>query len=247
MKELLSLLKQSSYTVAFTGAGVSTLAGISDFRGRNGLYNRKDIDAEKIFDISYFRQDPSYFYIKSRDFIYNLSEKTPALVHTELARLENLGIIKAVITQNIDLLHQKAGSKRVIELHGSPSIHHCLSCGKSYGFEIIAKLVREEEIPRCEKCGGIIKPDITFFGEMLPMKAFEEALEESSKAGLMLVLGSSLTVYPAASIPVNTLSHGGDLVIVNDMETPLDGKAHLRYRDLEEVFAFINKELPAGF
>ena len=243
MQRFIEVLKKSSYAVAFTGAGVSTLAGIADFRGKKGLYNQKDIDADKIFDITYFKKDPSYFYTKSKDFIYNLSDKTPALVHAELARLEKCGILKAIITQNIDLLHQKAGSKRVIEIHGTPLNHRCLSCGKSYDFDTIAVLVKKGIVPECSDCGGIIKPDITFFGEMLPAEALEAAFRESEKADLMLVLGSSLAVYPAAAIPRNTIKAGGNLVIVNDMETYLDDEALLKYRDLEDVFVYINKNL----
>ena len=185
----------------FTGAGVSTLAGIKDFRGKDGLYKTAGEDAEKIFDIDYFHKKPSFYYKAAKNFIYNLDQKEPAIVHTELARLEKMGIVKAVITQNIDLLHQKAGSKKVIEVHGSPEIHRCLSCGKIYKFDEIARIVQEDKVPQCS-CGGIIKPDITFFGESLPALAVDEAISEASKADLMLVLGSTLVVYPAASFPV---------------------------------------------
>ena len=243
MKELLSLLRSSEYTVAFTGAGVSTLAGIADFRGKNGLYNRKDIDPERIFDLGYFKKDPSYYYSHSRDFIYNLEEKIPALVHTELARWEKAGLLKAVITQNIDLLHQKAGSERVIEVHGSPEPHRCLSCGKVFTFAEISETVKKGCTPACGDCGGSIKPDITFFGEMLPEKALNDAIREASNAQVMLVLGSTLVVYPAASIPMYTVRSGGKLVIVNDMETSLDNQAHLRYSDLSEVFTFLHTAL----
>lgn len=241
MERFVNLLKNSKYCVVFTGAGVSTLAGIRDFRGKNGLY--KTEDAEKIFDIDYFRRDPSFYYKSAKNFIYNLDEKEPAIVHTELARLEKLGIVKAVITQNIDLLHQKAGSKKVIEVHGSPSFHRCLKCGKTFGFKKIAETVQGGGVPKCDKCGGIIKPDITFFGEALPYLAVEEAIKESSKADLMVVLGSTLVVQPAASFPVYAVRHGGKLVIVNNMPTPLDYAAELRYEDLGEVFKFISENI----
>lgn len=243
MEHLIKLLKEAKSAVAFTGAGVSTLSGISDFRGKNGLYNRRDIDAGKLFDIGYFHRDPSYYYLKSKNFIYNLEAKTPSIVHTELARLEELGIVKAVITQNIDLLHQKGGSKRIIEVHGSPIVHHCLSCGKSWGYEEIASMVQQDIVPTCDVCGGKVKPDITFFGEALPGRAVEEAVELAEKADVMLVLGSSLTVQPAASFPVYTLRNGGKLVIVNDMDTPLDSSAELLFKDLKEVFTYIHENL----
>jgi NAD-dependent deacetylase len=244
MDQLINLLKQSRFCVAFTGAGASTLSGISDFRGENGLYTRTDIDANKIFDINYFRRDPSYYYSKTKDFIYNLEEKEPSIVHTELARLEKKGIVKAVITQNIDLLHQKGGSERVVEVHGSPLVHRCLSCGKTWSFDEIAAIVQKDIIPSCDECGGTIKPDITFFGEALPFRAVEEAVQLSEQADLMLVLGSSLTVQPAASFPVYTLRSGGKLVIVNNMETPLDDQAELCFSDLNEVFTYIRDLLP---
>ena len=243
MEHLCTLIKESSFCVAFTGAGVSTLSGIADFRGRKGLYRRKDIDADRIFEITYFKRDPAYYYLKSKDFIYNLSEKTPSIVHTELARMEELGYVKAVITQNIDLLHQKAGSKRVIEVHGTPEVHRCLSCGKTWSFEEIARTVQQDIVPFCDECGGIIKPDITFFGESLPPDAVEEAVELSTRADLMLVLGSSLVVQPAASFPIYTLQNGGKIVIVNYMETPLDGSAELICDDLEEVFTRLSEKL----
>ncbi|MBN2048838.1 MAG: NAD-dependent deacetylase [Spirochaetales bacterium] len=243
MHRLVEMIQSSSYCVAFTGAGVSTLAGISDFRGKQGLYKQEDIDADRIFDIGYFRKDPSYYYLKSKDFIYNLDKKTPALVHTELARLEEAGYIKAVITQNIDLLHQKAGSKRVIEVHGSPGIHRCLSCGRTWDFADIAALVQQGTVPFCDDCGGIIKPDITFFGEQLPAQALEEAFSLAASADLMIILGSTLLVQPAASIPLYTRRNNGNLVIVNNMETPLDPYAALRYSDLGEVFSYLGEHL----
>lgn len=243
MERLVKLLRDSKSAVAFTGAGVSTLSGIADFRGKNGLYTRRDIDAGKLFDIGYFHRDPSYYYMKSKDFIYNLEEKTPSIVHTELARLEEMGILKAVITQNIDLLHEKAGSKRIVEVHGSPLTHRCLSCGKSWDFEEIAEMVRRDIVPSCDACGGLVKPDITFFGEALPAAAVEEAIELSEQADVMLVLGSSLTVQPAASFPVYSLQNGGKLVVVNNMDTPLDDRAELTYSDLLEVFSYLHGHL----
>jgi NAD-dependent deacetylase len=239
LDRLAGMIWESRFCTAFTGAGVSTLAGIADFRGKNGLYTRPDIDAERIFDISFFKKDPSYYYLKSRDFIYDLDDKSPGIVHTELARLERLGILKGIVTQNIDLLHQKAGSKNVVELHGTPSVHRCLSCGKTWSFAEIARLVREGIVPRCDACGGIVKPDITFFGEMLPAGALEAGFDLASRSDLMLVLGSTLLVQPAASVPLYTLRNGGKIVIVNNMETPLDSRAALLFHDLEEVFGYL--------
>jgi len=233
---LSDLLSQAKHAVVLTGAGISTLSGIPDFRGVGGLYARKDIDAGKLFDIDYFRRDPSYYYKHSKDFLYNLDEKEPNLVHTALARLEQKGIIHAVITQNIDLLHQKAGSQKVLELHGSPEEHYCMKCGKTWNFEEIAAQVRQDRIPVCDKCGGIVKPRIVFFGEGLPEYALTEAEREARAADLMLVLGTSLTVYPAAAVPEITLRCGGRIAIINRDPTHLDHAACWTGKDLKKEF-----------
>ena len=239
MKELIELLKQKKLISSFTGAGISTFSGIRDFRGINGLYN--DEDADKIFDLNYFMNDPSFYYRKSKNFIYDLEVKTPGIVHEMLANLEANGKMKTVITQNIDLLHQKAGSSDVIEVHGSPSIHRCLSCGKTYLYEDIAQIVQSDIIPKCDICGGIIKPDITFFGESLPANAVDRAFNVAAASDLMLVLGSSLVVQPAASIPLETVRYGGKIVIVNNMPTPLDNYAWKHFSDLEDFCENIMK------
>jgi NAD-dependent deacetylase len=241
-KVLFEKIKSAKHCTALTGAGVSTLSGIRDFRGKNGLYN--DVDAEKIFDINYFENDPSFYYKASQELIYNIDEKSPSIVHQVLAELEKRGFLKALITQNIDLLHTKAGSVKVIEIHGSPKTHYCLRCaGVRMSFDEAAAIVRSGELPKCPKCGRVLKPAITFFGESLPIDALREATEESQKSDLMLVLGTSLTVYPAASMPQYTLSRGGEIVIVNNMPTPLDSRAAMRYDDLGEVFSALNSIL----
>ncbi|GHT83772.1 NAD-dependent protein deacetylase [Spirochaetia bacterium] len=265
--QLFQRICAAKYFVTLTGAGVSTLSGIRDFRGKNGLYNDPGPtgaeDAEKIFDIDYFHTDPSFYYKASADFIYNVNEREPSIVHKTLARLEAKGFLKSLITQNIDLLHQKGGSKRVIEIHGSPSVHYCLNCsnlsrveaanqsfdaaagpgvtlpendGDLMGYDEVAALVKAGELPRCKKCGKVLKPAITFFGESLPVRALQAAESDASRADLMLVLGTTLTVYPAAAIPQITQRRGGDLVIVNNMETPMDRYAVMKFEDLGEVF-----------
>ncbi|MDR0555361.1 MAG: NAD-dependent deacetylase [Treponema sp.] len=248
------MITGARYMTALTGAGVSTLSGIRDFRGKNGLY--QDMDAEKIFDIGYFIKDPSFYYKAAGSFIYNLHEKEASVVHTTLGVMEEKGLLKALITQNIDLLHQKGGSRCVIEIHGSPSVHYCRHCSDIteveelaaekkddilpgadlMGFEEAAALVKAGQLPRCGKCGGALKPAITFFGENLPARALREAEAAARQTDLMLVLGTSLTVYPAASLPQLTLREGGRIIIVNDMPTPLDRHATLRFEDLGSVF-----------
>ena len=235
LKELYEKISRAGHCTAFTGAGVSTLSGIRDFRGKNGLYN--DVDAEKIFDIGYFKKDPSLYYKAASDLIYSVDEKKPSVVHIVLAELEKRGFLKAIITQNIDLLHTRAGSARVIEVHGSPKIHHCLSCtGINMPFDEAVAIVRRGEMPECPKCKRVLKPAITFFGENLPVDALMEATKEAEKSDLMLVLGTSLSVFPAAAMPQYTLRHGGEIVIVNNMSTSLDSYALFHFDDLEEVF-----------
>jgi len=245
MELITRFIKESRYCIALTGAGISTLSGIRDFRGKDGIYNagkNEDYDPELIFDLDYFRKDPSLYYNATRDLIYNLHTKKPSIVHLELARLESVGIIKAVITQNIDMLHSKAGSKNVIELHGSPMVHRCMSCDKVFNYDQICNIVQSGEVPKCDECRGVIKPDIIFFGEMLDAEKLNKAVLEASRADLILVLGSSLVVQPAASLPLYTREHGS-LVIVNDMPTPLDEIAEARYDDLERVFTVLRENI----
>ncbi|MDR2468813.1 MAG: NAD-dependent deacetylase [Spirochaetaceae bacterium] len=235
VEELYAKLCAAKHAVAFTGAGVSTLSGIRDFRGKNGLYH--EIDAEKMFDIDYFEQDPTFYYQSAGTFIYNADEYPASIVHTTLARLETCGLIKTVITQNVDFLHQKGGSTRVIEVHGSPAIHYCLHCpGIRVTFEEAARIVQAGGFPRCPSCNRILKPAITFFGEALPLDALRAAHAEAEACDLMLVLGTSLTVHPAADIPDSALRRGADIVIINNMPTPLDSAASLKFDELGPVF-----------
>jgi len=251
-QQLFEKISRAKHCTAFTGAGVSTLSGIPDFRGKDGLYNKTGnedepgdyIDAEKIFDIDYFVKDPSLYYKASYSLIYELEKRKPSIVHTALAALEQRGILKAVITQNIDLLHEKAGSVNVIEIHGSPKVHYCLRCaGVQMPFAQVAAIVQSGALPDCPNCGKVLKPAITFFGEALPMNAMRDAMAEAQKSDLMLVLGTSLTVYPAASLPQYTVRQGGEIVIVNNMPTPLDNMAAFRFDDLENVFEAIQQSL----
>lgn len=238
LDELVALIKDAKHCVAFTGAGISTLAGIKDFRGKDGLY--KQPETAQMFDIDVFHREPEIYYRLAKDFIYGLEEKQPAIVHSVLAKWEKVGIIKAVITQNIDLLHQKAGSVNVLEVHGSPATHTCQSCGARVPFSDVVAVARTGAVPHCKKCGGVLKPDITFFGEALPFKALTESERQARAADLMLVLGSSLTVYPAAALPEITFRSGGKLVIVNEQPTGLDHYAELCFTDLAETFEFLN-------
>lgn len=232
---LIDLIESSSSITAFTGAGVSTLSGVRDFRGKNGLYN--DEDADRIFDGEWFRRDPSIYYRAAKELIYGLDRLQPSIVHRVLAAMEQAGKLNGgVITQNIDLLHERAGSRKIMEIHGSPFYHHCMSCGKRYTFDEVIPKVRKDTVPHCDECGGVLKPEITFFGESLPQKALSDAVDSASRADLLLVLGSTLLVQPAASLPMYTLRNGGRVVIINNMSTPIDMYAELLLYDLQEVF-----------
>lgn len=235
--ELYDLLLSSTNTVAFTGAGVSTASGIRDFRGKHGIYNDtfEGYRVEELFGIDLFRSDPSIFYRWARDFVYALDAFHPCTVHRVLAKLEQSNLLRAVVTQNIDRLHTLAGSRHVFEVHGSPSLHHCLSCSRPAPYDVIAPIVRRGETPRCP-CGGVYKPDIVFYGEPLPEDVFSGALEACLQADLCLVLGSSLTVQPAARLPEEAYRCGARLVIVNDTPTPLDRLALLHFDDLTDTF-----------
>lgn len=268
--DLYGLMKLAKRCVALTGAGVSTLSGIRDFRGKNGLYMDRELDAQKMFDITYFMRDPAFYY-RTATFLYDTEGIEPSIVHTTLARLEERGLLKAVVTQNVDALHQRGGSARVLEVHGSPAVHYCMRCGDQgraeelalgglgvkvpagsgmMNFFDVVKTLRAGGLPKCEKCGAVLKPAITFFGEALPQMTFHAAVHEASHADLLLCLGTSLTVHPAAGLPEYTLRAGGKVVIVNNQPTPLDSHAAMRFSELGEVFerlaALIQAEKESG-
>ena len=235
--QLLQLLRSSKRLVAFTGAGVSTLSGLRDFRGPQGLY--KDVDADKIFDLETFHQDPDFFYQHTWEMLYQ-EQAQPSLVHNLLSEWERQGRLLSVITQNIDRLHTRAGSQKVREVHGSPETHHCLVCGREYSFSVVkAELMRQRTVsnklsaPRCS-CGGVLKPDITFFGESLPEAAWEAAWNDVLQADLFLLLGSSLVVQPAGQLP-RMIKPSTPLIIINQGQTPLDSRATFRADDLVQT------------
>ena len=231
---LIDAIRAARTPVFFTGAGVSTLCGIPDFRGPDGIY--RDRDAARMFDIDLFDEDPSFFYRHADRLVYGNDETKPGPVHEALVALQKAGRSAGVITQNIDGLHERAGSSPVFAVHGTAALHHCRKCGDAKTFAEIQAMRAgvPGAVPRCAKCGGVYKPDITFFGEMLPEAAFEGAIRLASRADLIVVLGSSLTVQPAAFIPHHTLRNGGRMAIVNRGETPSDGLAFFRADDLAE-------------
>lgn len=218
--ELQNMIDESEYIVFFGGAGVSTESGIKDFRSKDGLYNMKyKYPVEMMLSSKMFYEETEEFYKFYKDKMNCLNAK-PNITHKYLKNLEDKGKLKAIITQNIDGLHSKAGNKNVYEIHGNIMKNHCLRCGKEYD----AKYVFESaDVPKCS-CGGVIKPDVVLYGEMLP-KCFEEAIFKVQKADMMIVAGSSLLVSPANSLV--DIFQGKYLVIINNEETPYDNKANL--------------------
>ena len=238
MKKLIEAIENAKCVGCLTGAGVSTLCGIPDFRGPQGLY--KQPNAERIFDIDWFDRDPSVYYNGCAELVYGLDKFLPGPVHKALKHLEDKGKLAGIATQNIDMLHQKAGSSNVYEVHGSPILHHCRRCGDEKTFEEIMAMLKGGGIPKCT-CGGAYKPDITFFGESLPEEVFRSAQELAIRSDVFLVLGTSLTVFPAAGLPRLTLQAGGKVFIVNGQPTSIDDYAAGVYRDLAEFAEAILK------
>ena len=232
IETLKSWIEQAHRAVFFGGAGVSTESGIPDFRSVDGLYHQKfDYPPETIISRSFFDRRPEEFFKFYREKMLPLGFE-PNVTHRVLARLEQEGHLAAVVTQNIDGLHQKAGSRRVFELHGSVLRNHCMRCGRAYP----ATFIRDcPGVPRCD-CGGIVKPDVVLYEEPLDEKTLTGAIKAISRADLLIVGGTSLTVYPAAGL---LRYYGGDrLVLINRDETPYDNEASLvLHESLGEVFS----------
>ena len=229
------LLSNSKHAIAFTGAGISTPSGIPDFRSpQSGLWNTSD--PYKVASIWAFKNSPKDFFDWIRPLAINSESAKPNSAHLALAQLENLGVIKSVITQNIDGLHHKAGSQHVLELHGTAQTATCPSCGKKHEREYFHKRITSgDEFPKCLDCGRIIKPDVVLFGEELPQDTWSDAHQECLLADLVLVAGSSLEVSPASSLPEIALMNGALLIINNLGQTFLDEKANVLLRvDVEQ-------------
>ena len=227
VQKLAEMLERARYAVALTGAGVSTESGIPDFRSPgSGLWAQ--VDPLKVASVEGFRRDPRGFYEFWRWRFAKLTEAEPNVTHRVLAQLEKKGLLKAVITQNIDGLHTQAGSKRVLEVHGSYTRGVCVECREVYPIEEVFHKVEAstEGVPRCDRCGGLLKPDVVLFGELLP-PAFQEAELEVLKCDLLLALGSSLEVYPVAGLVPQAKARGARLAILNRDPTDFDSMADL--------------------
>ena len=221
------MIRDARSVVALTGAGISVPSGIPDFRTPGkGLWEK--VDPMEVAHIDAFHRDTKGFWSFYRPRFADLDGKLPNPAHMALAELEHRGLLQAVVTQNIDRLHSKAGSDRVIEVHGSIATSSCTTCASKYPLETVGELFDEDGIATCACCMGKVKPDVVLFGELLPEAAMAEAQELCAAADLLLCVGSSLEVYPVAGLPELTLASGGRIAIVTKGPTPYDGEACLR-------------------
>jgi len=230
-EELNEIIKNSSHIVFFGGAGVSTESGIPDFRSKDGLYNQHDVrfDAytpEYLLSINCLEDEPKVFYEFYRQKL-NVDGIEPNAAHKKLALMEQEGKLDGIITQNIDGLHQKAGSANVQEIHGSTLRNYCARCRKKYPADYIFKC--EEQIPKCKICGGVIRPDVTLYGESLPSKAWENSVNLIARADCLIIGGTSLVVNPAASLAY--YFRGENLIIINRDATAADRMAKLVFHE----------------
>lgn len=235
IEQIVEIIKNSDNVVFFGGAGVSTESGIPDFRSVDGLYNQKyDYPPETILSHTFYRRKTSEFYRFYRDKMI-IQDAKPNVIHTALARLEEEGKVKAVITQNIDGLHQLAGSKEVLELHGSVHRNYCEECGKFFDAQYI---LDSKDVPKCDVigCGGGVKPDVVLYEEGLDDETLRKSIEYIRKADVLIVGGTSLAVYPAAGLI--DYYRGNKLVLINKSATPRDSVADYIYQgSLSNVFS----------
>ncbi|HXZ98618.1 MAG TPA: NAD-dependent deacylase, partial [Candidatus Acidoferrum sp.] len=206
--------------VAFTGAGISAESGLGTFRGRDGLWSR--YDPAEVASIESFKRDPRKFWKFAREIGWIFLNAKPNAAHMALAELEAMKRLDSVITQNVDGLHQRAGSKHVVEIHGNVGRMICTRCSASCATEKIINRIEREDVPTCERCGGPLKPDIILFGEPLPERAFEQALKKVRSADLLLAVGTSLEVYPAATLPEIAKKNGAKVVSIDSERTAWD-------------------------
>jgi NAD-dependent deacetylase len=243
----ISHLRRAKHAVALTGAGISTPSGIPDFRSpRSGLWER--YDPAEVASIYGFRHNPERFYDWIRPLVHTILEAQPNPAHIALARLERIGKLKCVITQNIDMLHTQAGSQIVFELHGHLREATCIHCFEVYPAKpFIDAFLESGQIPTCPACGHILKPNVILYGEQLPTQALIPAQREARLCDAMLVAGSSLEVYPAAELPVIARQGGASLIFVNLSETPIDSLAEIViHEDVADVLPHIVSALEDG-
>jgi NAD-dependent deacetylase len=243
-RQLARLLSEARSAVALTGAGISVPSGIPDFRSPgSGIWEK--VDPMEVATIDAFRRDPARFWSFYRPRFAALGDKRPNPAHKALVELEGQGLLDAVITQNVDRLHRKAGARRVVEVHGSIESSSCTSCASSWRLDEVEALFDDDGVATCPTCCGYVKPDVVLFGEMLPADAMAEAQALAQGADLLLCVGSSLEVYPVAGLPQLTLAGGGALAIVTKGPTPYDDEAAVRMEgdvveDLAAVLAALD-------
>jgi len=235
VKKLYELIINAKNCVILTGAGISTLSGIRDFRSEDGLYSEYNV--EEIFNIGYFMLDPTMFWQYAKNF--DISKYEPNVVHNVITKLQQKGLVKQIITQNIDRLHQKSGSADILEAHGSFDNYYCTRCSQIPVFTndsaFIMSIVNNDLTPVCSSCGGLIKPGITFFGECMP-ESFTQITEVINNCDLLICLGTSLEVFPIANLPGVVLENKGKIVIVNKQKTRYDRYATVKLDDLKSTF-----------
>jgi NAD-dependent deacetylase len=223
---LAELIRRRGPAVVLTGAGISTESGIPDFRSPTGIWAR--YDPQEYATLEAFRADPvkiwNFYALRFRA----LTEAEPNAGHLALAELERAGHVRAVVTQNIDLLHERAGSRDVVEVHGSIRTSTCPSCGSRHALSEILRRLAEAAAPTCSACGSVLKPDVVFFGELLPQAAIDRAYELARSTGVLLVVGSQLEVWPVSLLPDETVQAGGEVAIVNKGPTAFDTRARLK-------------------
>jgi NAD-dependent deacetylase len=238
--ELARLLAESRSAVVLTGAGISVPSGIPDFRSPGtGIW--EDVDPFEVATIDAFHRDTRRFWDFYRPRFEMLGDKLPNPAHEAVAELERRGFVDAVITQNVDRLHRRAGSERVIEVHGSIASSSCTTCGASWPLEEVDTLFGDDGVAECSGCMGKVKPDVVLFGELLPEAAMNEARSLAENADLMICIGSSLEVYPVAGLPELTISAGGKIAVITQGPTPYDGEADIRMHGdvVEEMTAVL--------
>ncbi|MCW3804928.1 SIR2 family NAD-dependent protein deacylase [Plebeiibacterium marinum] len=214
IKKAADIIKNSSNCIAFTGAGISVESGIPPFRGESGIWNRYD---PELLDLGYFHSRPAKSWEAIREIFYDFfTEARPNDAHLVLAKLEEKGVLKAVVTQNIDNLHFEAGSKEVYEFHGNSQQLKCIKCGSMYpAKEVNLKMIP----PKCKKCGGVLKPDFIFFGEEIPPVAYSKSFDAARKADVVIVIGSTGEVMPACNVPFEAKRNGAVIIEVNPGES----------------------------
>lgn len=227
VSRLAALIGEAQPCVVLTGAGISTESGIPDFRSRAGLW--ADVDPKEVASLSAFRKTPDRVWEFYRWRLQILTRAEPNRGHRVLAELERRGLVEAVVTQNIDMLHTRAGSRNVVEVHGSIRTSSCQRCDVTYPLEAVLDLLeRDEGAPTCAICGTILKPDVVFFEEMLPQAKIDRAYQLAREARLLVVIGSSLEVYPVAELPAVAKAAGAAIAIINRGETSFDRSATLK-------------------